>query len=92
VATTERRRLVRATVASAATGAAIYALVFRVVLPMIEARLTLAHVEWLRQAFDRHPTLALGAIVVIAAVLTLPVLGVFRLTYGPLRTSSRHCA
>jgi len=54
--------------------------------------LTRAHVDWLRLAFDRHPAAVLGAIVVIAAVLTLPVLAVFRLTYGPLRTSPRHCA
>jgi hypothetical protein len=59
---------------------------------MVEARLTRAHVDWLRQAFDRHPAVVLGAIVVIAAVLALPVLGVFRLTYGPLRMSSRDCA
>ena len=82
----------RAIVASAATGAAIYTLVFRVALPMVEARLTRAHVDWLRQAFERYPAAVLGAIVVIAAVLTLPVLGVFRLTYGPLRASSRRCA
>ena len=91
MAAADPRRLARAIAASAATGAAIYTLVIRVALPMVQARLTHAHVDWLRQAFDRHPTVMLGAIVVIAAVLALPVLGVFRLTHGPLRTSSRRC-
>ena len=89
---TDPRRLARAIAASAATGAAIYTLVIRFALPAVEARLTREHVDWLRQAFDRHPVAVLGSIVLIAAVLALPVLGVFRWAYGPLRPSSRDCA
>jgi hypothetical protein len=92
MAAADPRRLARAIAASAATGAAIYTLVVRVALPTLEARLTRENVDWLRQAFDRHPATVLGVIVVIAAVLALPVLGVFRWIYGPLRVSSRDCA
>src|SRR5262245_37980 len=92
MAAADPRRLARAIAASAATGAVIYTLVIRVALPTLHARLTHADVDWLRQAFEQHPAAVLGAIAVIAAVLALPVLGVFRWTYGPLRASARDCA
>jgi hypothetical protein len=78
-----RRQLVRAMVASAAAGCVIYVLVTLVAFPLLQARLTGSQVEWLRQAFDRHPGAVLGAIAAVAALLALPVLGVFRWVYGP---------
>jgi hypothetical protein len=80
-----QRQLVRAMVASAAAGCVIYVLVTLVVFPLLQARLTSRQVEWLGRAFDRHPGVLLGAIAVVAAVLALPVLGVFRWVYGPWR-------
>jgi uncharacterized membrane protein YedE/YeeE len=77
-------RLLRAIVASAIIGATIYLLVMHVGLPAVAARLTDAQVARLRQTFAEHPTLVLGAIVGIAGVLGLPVLGIFRWIYGPL--------
>jgi hypothetical protein len=84
--------MARAIAASAATGAAIYVLVIRVALPALQARLTRQQVDWLRQAFETHPAAVLAAIVAIAGVLALPVFGIFRWTYGPLRRSSRGCS
>src|SRR5919106_328762 len=78
-----QRRLVRALVASAATGAPLYLLVMHVVLPAVTARLTPAQIDVLRQAFAKHPVLVLGGIVCLSALLALPVLGVFRWMYGP---------
>jgi hypothetical protein len=88
-----RRRLFSAFVASAITGVVIYTLAIRLALPTLEARVTRAQIEWLRRAFEQHPLMVLGAIVVLAAVLALPVLGVFRWVYGPLRFErpSRAC-
>ena len=80
-----QRRLVWATAASAGTGGLIYLLVMRGALPALQAWLTPAQVEWLRQAFAHHPTATLGAIAALAALLALPVLGVFRYVYGPWR-------
>ena len=77
-------RWVRAIVASAATGAAVYLLVMRVVLPEVAERLTPAQIDVLRQAFAQHPVLVLSGIVCLSALLALPVLGVFRWVYGPL--------
>jgi len=79
------RRLARAIAASAATGTAVYVLVVRAALPLLETRLTRPQVDWLRQTFDAHPSAVLVTIAASAAVLALPVLGVFRWTYGPLR-------
>lgn len=79
-----QRRLLRAVLASAATGVVIYLVVVLLALPELQARLTPAQVEWLRRAFVRHPAAVLGGISAIAALLGLPVLGVFRWVYGPL--------
>jgi hypothetical protein len=56
------------------------------VLPALLIRLTPAQVEWLRQAFAQYPMAVLGGIVAVVTVLGLPVLVVFRWTYGPLDT------
>ena len=79
-----RRRLLLGIVASAFAGGIIYLLVMHVALPRIQARLTPAHIEWLREAFNDHPLVVLGVIVVFSAVLATPVIGVFRWVYGPL--------
>jgi len=79
-----RRRLLLANVASAATGGIVYIIVMHVALPGVRARLTPAHIEWLRESFTNHPLVVLGIIVVCAAVLAAPVFGVFRWVYGPL--------
>jgi hypothetical protein len=73
----------RAMVASALTGVAIYLLVMRVALPALQMQLTPPQVEWLRQAFAQHPAVVLGTIAAVAALLGLPMLGVFRWVYGP---------
>jgi hypothetical protein len=80
------RRLVRAIVTSAATGAAIYLLVMHVVLPAVTGRLTPAQIDVLRQAFTKHPVIVLVGVVCLSALLALPVLGVFRWVYGPLES------
>ena len=79
-----RRRLLRAGIASAATGSVIYLLVMHLVFPQIAAHLSSAQVEWLGQALARHPAAVLAAVVCIAALLGLPVIGVFRWVHGPL--------
>jgi len=79
-----QRRLLLATVASAATGGVIYLLVMHILLPSLQAWLLPAHIEWLREAFTNHPLIVLGVILVFAAVLAAPVFGVFRCVYGPL--------
>lgn len=79
-------KMVRALAASAATGLLIYLLVMQVALPRFADGLTAENREWLREAFVRHPIGILSAIAGIAAVLALPVLGVFRWVYGPLRS------
>ena len=79
-----RRRLLLAIVASAATGGIIYLLVMHVVLPGVQARLTPAHIEWLRAALAGHPLMVLGVITLMAAVLAAPVFVVFKWVYGPL--------
>jgi hypothetical protein len=84
-----RRRLLATFAASAITSVVIYTIAIRLVLPALEARVTRAQVEWLRRAFEQHPLMVLGAIVVLAAVLALPVLGVFRWVYGPLHLERR---
>ena len=79
-----RRRLLLAITASAATGGIIYLLVMHILLPSLQARLTPAYIEWLREAFTNHPLMVLAVIFLFAAVLAVPVLGVFRWVYGPL--------
>ena len=79
-----RRRLLLAITASAATGGIIYLLVMHILLPGLQARLTPAHIEWLREAFTNHPLMVLAVIFLFAAVLAVPVSGVFRWVYGPL--------
>lgn len=78
VARAARQRLLPAIVASAATGVAIYLGVVRLALPELKARLTPAQVERVVQAFGRPPVWVLGTSVAIAALLALPVIGVFR--------------
>lgn len=80
-------RLARAFGASVAAGAAMYWLVLGLALPALATRLSEARVEWLRAGFRSHPILVLGAVGLSAVVLALPVLGVFRLVYGPLAGS-----
>jgi hypothetical protein len=80
----KRRRLLFATMASAATGVIIYLLVMLLLLPGVQAWLTPAQVEWLRDAFIAHPYMVLGVIGIVAAILAAPVFGVFRWVYGPL--------
>ena len=46
-------------------------------LPALQTRLTPEQVEWHRQAFAEHPLAGLGATVALAALLGLPVFGVF---------------
>ena len=79
-----RRRLLLAIAASAVTGGIIYLLVIHAVLPGVQAWLTPAHIEWLREAFTNHPLMVMGIIFVFAALAATPVLAVFRIIYGPL--------
>ena len=65
----DRRKLLRAVVASAAAGAVIYLLVMQWALPAVQARVTPAQVEWLRDAMKDHLVAVLFAIVAIAALL-----------------------
>jgi sterol desaturase/sphingolipid hydroxylase (fatty acid hydroxylase superfamily) len=80
----DRRKLVRAIVASAAAGAVIYLLVMQWALPAVQTGITHAQVEWLRDAMKDHLVAVLFAIVAITALLGLPVLMVFRWAYGPM--------
>ena len=80
-----RRRLVRALLASAITGTAVYLLVMHLGLPALQARLTPSQIAWLREVWQRRPAAVLVAIVVAAGLLAVPALGAFRWVYGPLR-------
>ena len=80
----DRRKLLRAVVASAAAGAVIYLLVMQWALPAVQTGVTHEQVEWLRDAMKDHLVAVLFAIVAIAALLGLPVLMVFRWAYGPM--------
>jgi hypothetical protein len=71
-----------------AVGAAIYWLVIVRGLPALAHRLSDEQILALRDGLRSHPVRVLGAVVLAAAVLALPVLVVFRLVYGPL-TGSR---
>lgn len=78
-------RMVRAFLASAATGIIVYLIVIRGALPLLTRRLTSEQIEWLRGAFDAHPWVVLGSVTIIAAILALPVLAAFRIVYGPMK-------
>ena len=78
-------RIVRALLACVATGVVVYLIVIRGALPLLTRRLTSEQIEWLRSAFNDHPWVVLGSLAIIAAVLALPVLVVFRIVYGPMK-------
>jgi hypothetical protein len=78
-------RFLRALAAAAATGVLVYAAVVRVGLPRLARQLTPQARDWLRRAFAEHPFGVLAGVLVIAGILALPPLGVFRLVYGPFR-------
>jgi hypothetical protein len=80
----EGRRLAAAMLVSVAVGAAIYWLVIVRGLPALAHRLSDEQVLALRDGLWTHPVRVLGAVLVAAAALALPVLVVFRLVYGPL--------
>jgi hypothetical protein len=86
----DRRRLVRAVAAAAATGLVIHVLVMHVALPALTKRMTYEHVEWLATSFAEHPVAVVAAVVLFAAVLALPVLGAFRWAYGPFPPRARN--
>jgi hypothetical protein len=73
---------------SVAVGAAIYWLVIVWGLPALAHRLSDEQVLALRDSLRTHPFRVLGAVLLAAAALALPLLVVFRLVYGPL-TGSR---
>ena len=77
-------RLAAAMLVSVAVGAAIYWLVIVRGLPALAHRLSDEQVLALRDSLRIHPFRVLGAVLVAAAALALPLLVVFRLVYGPL--------
>jgi hypothetical protein len=77
--------MVRALLASVATGVVVYLIVIGGALPLLTRRLTPEQVDWLRTAFDVHPWVVLGSIAIMAAILALPVLLAFRIVYGPMK-------
>jgi hypothetical protein len=81
-------RLAVAMLVTVAVGAAIYWLVIVRGLPALVHRLSDEQILALRHSFRIHPFRVLGAVLVAAATLALPLLVVFRLVYGPL-TGSR---
>jgi len=78
-------RMVRALLASVATGIVVYLIVIRGALPLLTRRMTTEQIQWLRNAFDDHAWVVLGSIAIIAAILALPVLVAFRIVYGPMK-------
>ena len=78
-------RMVRALLASVATGIVVYLIVIRGALPLLTRRLSSEQVDWLRSAFNDHPWAVLGSIAIVAAILALPVLVAFRIVYGPMK-------
>jgi hypothetical protein len=78
------KRLAWSIVLSAATGAVIYWMVIRVVLPALAARLSPDDIDRLRNAFRWHPGWVVAAVGVMSAILALPVLLVFRAVSEPL--------
>jgi hypothetical protein len=81
-------RLAAAMLVSVVVGAAIYWLVIVRGLPALAHRLRDDQILVLRDSLRIHPFRVLGAVLVAAAALALPLLVVFRLVYGPL-TGSR---
>jgi hypothetical protein len=81
------RRLAAAMMVSVAVAAAIYWLVIVRGLPALAHRLSDEQILALRDGLRTHPFRVLGAVVLAAAALALPVLLVFRLVYGPLSGS-----
>ena len=81
-------RMVRALLASIATGVVVYLIVIRGALPLLTRRLTSEQINWLRTAFAAHPRVVLGSIALIAAILALPVLVAFRIVYRSDRSGS----
>jgi hypothetical protein len=79
------QRLIRALIASLATGISVYLLVMRGAMPAIARGLTPTQIAWLRRAFLEHPWLVLASLAVVAAILALPVLLTFRLAFGPMK-------
>jgi hypothetical protein len=85
------KRLVWAIAMSAATGVVIYWTVMGLALPALTSRLGPADIDRLREAFRWHPGWVLATVAVVAAILALPVLLVFRAVSGPfLRRRSQH--
>ena len=82
-------RMIRAFLASGATGVVIYVIVIVGALPLLTRRLTSEQIDWLRGAFNAHPWVVLGSITIIAAILALPVLVAFRIAHGPFDRSIR---
>jgi hypothetical protein len=80
-------RLAAARLVSVAVGAAIYWLVIVRGLPALAHRLSDEQILALRDSLRIHPFRVLGAVLVAAAALALPLLVVFRLVYGPLTVS-----
>jgi len=78
------RRLAAAMLVSVAVGAAIYWFAIVRGLPAVAHRLSDEQILALRDGLRTHPFRMLGAVLVAAGVLALPVLVVFRLVYGPL--------
>jgi hypothetical protein len=56
-------------------------------VPALAHRLSDEQILALRDGLRTHPFRVLGAVVLAAAALALPVLLVFRLVYGPLTES-----
>ena len=79
------RRLLRAVLASTATGVVVYFTVMHLALPTLAAKLSPHGREWLRQALATHPYWVMAAVVGLAAIAALPVLAMFRFVYGPRR-------
>jgi hypothetical protein len=83
------RRLAAAMLASLVAGAVIYWLVIVRGLPALADRLTDAQALALRDGLRSHPLRIAAAMFAAAAVLSLPIIVVFRLVYGPFtRTGS----
>ncbi len=68
------KRIVKALLAAAVTGAAMLALVQYALLPKLARDVTPAQRVWLRDAFMTHTGWFLVAILALAAILSLPVL------------------
>jgi hypothetical protein len=60
--------------AAGSTGGVLIVLIQNVLLPAVARRLSEPQIDWLRQAFARHPAWVLAAIAVIATLLGVPVL------------------